>query len=393
MILTYKYRLLPSKRQHRALEAILESQRQLYNAALEERIDCYRKTGKGRSYIDQCKSLTVCRRDLAEMGILPVYLQRWTLKRLDEAFTAFFRRVEGHTGKPGFPRFRGKGWLSSFGFASFSGIRFDGKRLRFKGLPSGLKVHLCRLLPKDADVRSCIFSRDHKGWNVCFQIEAAAPEKKPIASAVGIDLGLTAFAYQSDGIAISAPQFARRSEKKMRRRQRALARCQRGSNRRRKVRAQVAKLHRKIINQRTTWLHQQSARIANSYDFIAVEDLKVANMVKNGHLARSISDAAWSTFVSMLSYKAERAGATFVKIDPKLTSQECSGCGVIVRKGLADRVHSCPGCGLVMDRDHNAALNILRRAGHRPGAGNVIQVWDERWPGNIPEAPARGSKG
>ncbi len=393
MILTYRYRLLPSKRQHRALEAILESQRQLYNAALEERIDCYRKTGKGRWYIDQCKSLTICRCDLPEMGELPLNLQRWTLKRLDNAYTAFFRRVKSGGGKAGFPRFRSKGWWSSFGFAEFKGIRFDGKRLCFNGLPSGLKVHLCRPLPKDADIRSCVFSRDYKGWNVCFQIEIQAPRKKLIATAIGIDLGLIAFAYQSDGVAMPTPQFARRSEKKMRRFQRATSRCRRGSHNRVKAKKRVTVLHAKIANQRTTWLHQQSARIANSYDFIAVEDLKVANMLKNEHLARSISDAAWSTFVSMLSYKAERAGATFVKVDPRLTSQECSGCGVIVRKGLADRVHSCPCCGLVMDRDHNAAVNILRRAGNRPGAANVIQVWDERWPGNISEAPARGSKG
>ena len=137
---------------------------------------------------------------------------------------------------------------------------------------------------------------------------------------------------------------------------------------------------------------QQSARIVRKHDLIAAEDLKVANMLANKHLARSISDAAWATFTQMLAYKAERAGAHFVRVDPKMTSQACSGCGVIVRKGLADRVHSCPACGLVLDRDHNAALNILRRAGKGPGAGNVIQVWDERWPGNMPEAPARELK-
>ena len=392
MILTYKYRLLPSKRQHAALAAICEAQRQLYNGALEERIDCYRKTGKSRSYIDQCKALTQCRRELPEMAALPVTLQRWTLKRLDDAFAGFFRRLKVRHGNAGFPRFRGRGWWSSFGFAEFSGIRFDGKRLRFKGMPSGLKVHLCRPLPASADIRSCSFTRDHKGWNICFQIEIESPEKKAIAAAVGIDVGLTAFAYQSDGIAIPAPQFARRAEREMRRRQRVLARCRRGSRNRTKAKQRVARLHAKIASQRTTWLHQQSARIVNSYDFIAVEDLKVANMVRNGHLARSISDAAWSAFVNMLSYKAERAGATFVKVDPRMTSQVCCGCGAIVRKGLADRVHSCPECGLVLDRDNNAAINILRRAGNGPGAGNVIQVWDERWPGNMPEAPARELK-
>ncbi len=135
MILTYRYRLLPSKRQHAALTGLLDAQRALYNAALEERIDCYRKTGKGVSYIDQCKSLTLCRRALPEMGALPVNLQRWTLKRLDDAFQGFFRRVKARNGKAGFPRFRGRGWWDSFGFGEFSGIRFDGARLRFAGMP------------------------------------------------------------------------------------------------------------------------------------------------------------------------------------------------------------------------------------------------------------------
>jgi putative transposase len=135
VILTYGYRLLPLKSQHRALESICAAQRELYNAALEERIDCYRKTGKTRTYIDQCKALTRCRREVPERGALPVTLQRWTLKRLDDAFQGFFRRLRARSGKAGFPRFRGKGRWEAFGFSEFHGIRFDGKRLRFAGMP------------------------------------------------------------------------------------------------------------------------------------------------------------------------------------------------------------------------------------------------------------------
>jgi putative transposase len=167
VILTYRYRLLPLKSQHRALERLCASQRELYNAALEERIDCYRKTGKTRTYIDQCKALTECRHELPDMGELPANLQRWTLKRLDDAFQGFFRRLKARNGKAGFPRFRGKGRWEAFGFAEFSGIRFDGKRLRFAGMPGGLKVHLHRELPEHANVRSCVFRRDGSGWFVC----------------------------------------------------------------------------------------------------------------------------------------------------------------------------------------------------------------------------------
>ena len=390
MFLTFKYPLSPSKRQHAALMAICESQRILYNAVLEERIDCYSKTGKGRSYIDQCKALAECRRDLPEMAALPSNLQRWTLKRLDDAYAGFFRRVKAG-GKAGFPRFRGKGWWSSFGFAEFSGIRWDGKRLRFRGMPSGLKVHLSRPLPPDADIRSCVFRRDGRRWSVCLQIEVAAAEKRVVDKAIGIDLGLNVFAYQSDGIVIANPRFSRRAERQMRVRQRALARCKRGSHNRLKAKERIARLHTKIVNQRTTWLHQQSARIARSYDLIAVEDLNVAGMIRHPTLARSIADASWSKFLGFIAYKAEKAGATMIRVNPKNTSQMCSGCGVIVPKSLAVRTHCCPHCGLVIDRDHNASLNILQ-AGIGLGERNVGRSWPKRARGNISEAPARELK-
>ena len=371
MILTYRYRLLPLKSQHRALEQLLRAQCELYNAALEERIDCYRKNGKTRTCIDQCKALTQCRRELPEMGELPLNVQRWTLRRLEDAFQGFFRRVKAHKGKAGFPRFRGAGRWEAFGFAEFSGIRFDGKRLRFAGMPGGLKLHLHRPLPDQADIRSCVFRRDGNGWHVGLQIAVTAGKKRSVTSAVGVDLGLKVFAYCSDNVVIPNPRIARRAEKELRCRQRALARCKRGSNRRRKTRAGVAKLHHKIVDTRNTWLHQQSAALVKRADLIAVEDLKVANMVRHPTLARSISDASWSRFVSMLDYKAEKAGGHLIRVDPRNTSQKCSGCGELVSKSLAVRTHACPSCGLVIDRDHNASLNILR-AGIGAGALNVI---------------------
>lgn len=360
MILTYRYRLLPSKRQHAALRGLLDAQRALYNAALEERIDCYRKTGKGVSYIDQCKSLTLCRRALPEMAALPVKLQRWTLKRLDDAFAGFFRRVRARQGKVGFPRFRGRGWWDSFGFGEFSGIRFAGKRLRFAGMPSGLKLHLHRALPDRADIRSCVFRRDGRGWHVSLQIAVDAAEKRTVAKMVGVDLGLKVFAYCSDGVILPNPRIARKAERAQRVAQRALARCKRGSNRRRKVKTRLARLHRKIANTRSTWLHQQSAALVNRADLIAVEDLNIRNMIRHPTLARSIADASWSKFLDMLRYKAARAGAHLIHVDPRNTSQRCSGCSELVPKSLAVRTHSCPHCGLVIDRDWNASLNILR---------------------------------
>jgi putative transposase len=371
VILTYRYRLLPLKSQHRALERLCAAQRELYNAALEERIDCYRKTGTSRTYIDQCKALTECRRELPEMAAVPANLQRWTLKRMDDAFQGFFRRIKARSGKAGFPRFRGQGRWQAFGFNEFSGIQFEGRRLRFAGMPGGLKLHLHRPLPDDADIRSCAFRRDGRAWHVSLQIAVAQEPKRSVASAVGVDLGLKVFAYCSDNVIIPNPHIAQRAEHELRRRQRALSRCQRGSHRRHKVRGQMAKLHRKIADTRSSWLNQKSAELIKRADLIAVEDLKVSNMVRHPTLARSISDASWSRFVSMLDYKAEKAGGHLIRVDPRNTSQKCSGCGELVPKLLAVRTHACPSCGLKIDRDHNASLNILR-AGIGAGALNVI---------------------
>jgi putative transposase len=218
---------------------------------------------------------------------------------------------------------------------------------------------------------------------VTFQVAIDAADSRPIESAVGVDLGLKVFAYQSDGVIVPNPNIARRVERKMRERQRALARCKRGSNRRHKIKAAVSRLHTKITNARTTWLHQQSARMVRDYDLIVAEDLNVSGMLRNPTLARSISDASWSTFLGMVAYKAEKAGGTFKIVNPRNTSQNCSGCGQLVPKRLAARTHECPSCGLVIDRDHNAALNILR-AVVGPGQRNVAHQ-SVRAAGNLKE--------
>jgi putative transposase len=141
MILSIRFRALPTKGQHRALETILEAQRDLYNAALQERIDAFHKAGITRTYFDQTKALTEWRRDDPEAARLPANLQRETLKRLDVAYSQFLRRARRGE-SPGMPRFRGKGRFNGFGFRQFSGIMWDGRRLRFKGLAGGLRVHV-----------------------------------------------------------------------------------------------------------------------------------------------------------------------------------------------------------------------------------------------------------
>ena len=377
--LNYKYRLLPNKRQYAALAEICESQRQLYNAALQERIDCYGKTGRGRSYIDQAKALTLCRRDIPEMAAIPANIQRGTLKRLEAAFAGFFSRVR-RGDKPGFPRFRGKHWFRSFEFAEFSGITFDGKRLRFRTMPGGLRVHLHRALPS-GPILGAKIGRDQKGWSICFQVRTQVPGKCSVARVAGIDLGLKSLAHLSDGTIIPNPRVAQRAQTKMRRRQRALARCKRGSRRRTKERQRFTSAHSRILNARRTYLHQQSAFLVKRYDLIAMENLNV-NGLAASMLAKAVHDASWSIFVDMIAYKAERAGKYLIKVDARHTTQACSSCGAIVPKTLAVRTHDCPHCGTVLDRDKNAARNVLRKGVLALEALNVAQ-WSERAPGNI----------
>jgi putative transposase len=381
MILTYEYRLVPSKAQHRALEALLESQRVLYNAALEERIGAYRR-GVSLTYIDQFKGLTEWRRTDPEAASVPANLQRATLRRLDEAYAAFFRRVREKAGKAGFPRFRGKGWWHSFGFAEFSGIRFDGARLRFKGMPGALRVHMHRPLPANLRIRRCTFRRDPKGWKVGFAVDVPAAAQRNGKRCVGVDLGIAALATLSDGSSIPNLRAARRAERRIRVAQRSFTRKNARSKGRDKARSVLARHHAAVVRARMNHLHQASARLVRDYDVIAVENLNIQGLAR-GVLAREFHDASWAKFLSMLRYKAERAGARIIEVDARNSSQDCSGCGHRVPKALDERWHKCPRCGLSMDRDINAARNVLHRAGVGPGLPNVAGCGGKRAGGNL----------
>jgi putative transposase len=369
MIMTYQYRLVPSRKQHRALEELSESQRQLYNAALEERIGAYRH-GVTLTYIDQTKHLAEWRQSDAEAASVPSNLQRATLKRLDAAYKRFYQRVKKKAGKAGFPRFRGKGWWDSFGFREFSGITFDGKRVHFKGMPGGLRVHVHRPMPKDASIRCCTFRRHSNGWKIGFVVDVPVAIIRDGERSVGVDLGISTFAALSDGGFIPSLKAARRAQRRMRVAQRSLGRKKRGSKSRHKARIKVAHCHKAVARARSNHLHQASARLMRDYDTIALEALNVLGLARSV-LAREVHDASWGRFLSIVRYKAVRAGVRVIEVDPRSSSQECSGCGITVPKTLGERWHDCPHCGLSLDRDLNAARNILGRAGVGPCLPNV----------------------
>jgi putative transposase len=308
-----------------------------------------------------------------------------TLKRLDEAYKAFFRRVKSG-GKPGFPRFRGKGWFDSFGFREFRGISMQSGRLRFKGMPGALRVHLHRPMSVEAVIKSCTFRRDVKGWMVGLDVEVPMLALREAERAVGVDLGITTFAALSDGAVIPSLRAARLAERSLRIARRTLARKKRGSKGRGKARMDVRRCHAATVRRRANHLHQASARLVRDYDVIAIEALQVKGLAR-GNLAKDVHDASWARFILMLRYKAARAGARLIEVDPRNTSQDCSGCGVKVPKELGERNHECPHCGLTIDRDLNAARNILYRAGVGPGLRNVAGC-GMRAGGNLSEPTA-----
>lgn len=364
-MLTYKARLLPSRGQHDKLRAALDHTRDLYNSALEERIDCYRKTGKGISFFDQTKGLTELRADPAWV-IYSVAMQRWPLKQVDLAFAAFFRRLKARDGKAGFPRFRGREWFKTFGFADHGGWVVNGARLRVKGIGS-IRLHLHRALPSLPI--ACKIKREGRNWYALLTVETACATGH-IGPAVGIDMGITTMAALSTGEMIANARPSRRAEREMRRRQRQLARCKRGSNRRRKVKERLASLHGKIARTRETHLHQVSASLVSRFSVVAIEKLNVKGLA-GGMLAREVHDVAWGRFIGMLRYKVAKTGSHLIEVDPRFTSQTCPDCGIIKRKELSERTHQCP-CGCVLDRDIAAAKVILLRAGNRPGQRNAL---------------------
>ena len=391
MILTYRFKLMPTKAQHAALNEICESQRLLYNADLEHRRRSYeaaRERGlkpEQISYASRCRDLADIRGDLdGWFGAMPSNLSRWTLKRCNLAFAAFFKRAKAKAGRAGYPRFRSKERWTSFGFTEFSGIMFDAmtSRLTFKGLPGTLRVHFHRSIPEGAKFLGCVFRKEGRHWFVSIQMRAhkaafGGSTHHASQEAIGIDMGVLRTATLSNGETVANPKVLKRHAKEIRRRQRALARCKRGSKRRQKVKARLASAYADVANARSTYAHQQTASITRRYALIAVEDLKLKNMTASARgtierpgvhvqqkagLNRAMLDVAPGKFVELLTYKAERAGGQVIKVDPRGTSIMCSSCGTAVPKELRVRMHACPACGLTLDRDVNAAINILNRA-------------------------------
>ncbi len=352
----FQYRAYLNKKTQANCLQWLNLCRFLYNSALEQRITAY-KHGVNISKYSQSKELPETKKQLPEFKQVGSQCLQDVIERLDKAYQAFFRRIKLGE-KPGFPRFKGKHRYNSFTLKQH-GWKLEGKHLIIKNI-GRFKLRLHR--PIEGNIKTVTVKRTPTGkWFVAFSCNGV-PERKlsKTNKAVGIDVGLKHFLTDSDGHVVESKQHFRKSEKLLRRRQRKLSRRKRGSKRRNKARKLVAQIHEKISNQRKDFLHKTANYYIQRYDTICIENLSIKNMVRSRYLAKSISDSGWGIFFGFLSYKAEEAGRIIIKVDPSYTSQKCSGCGKIVKKSLSTRTHCCTHCGLILDRDYNAALNILR---------------------------------
>ncbi len=351
MLRTFQYRLRPNRAQVSVLERILADNCDLYNAALQERRDAWRMQKRFITLRMQQKQLTELRNEQLEFTQVACDIQRDALRRVDRAFKAFFRRCTSGQ-KPGFPRFRARQRYDSFGF----GVpRISGRLLVVPSL-GGIRARGGRWTTGRA--KFCTIRRDDKRWTASVVCDIGpAPEKRTVINAVGIDVGLTTLATLSDGKAIENPRWVRHYEKRIAEAGRRLSSKGKGSINRQRARQALRRIHRRAANARTNYLHHVSKQLVADYDLIAHEDLRVSNMARS-NLAKGILDAAWGQLIGQLRYKAESAGVWVVPVNPRGTTIRCSGCGADVPKTLADRQHIC-GCGVSLNRDHNAALNIL----------------------------------
>ncbi len=367
----FKYRLYPTKPQARDLERTLSLSRQLYNAALQERREAYKKAGKTVGFYQQKRYLPQIRAELPEYkGVHSQVLQN-VIERVDKAFQGFFRRVKAKGGKAGYPRFKGKGRYDSFTFpqAGVTGVKLqkDSKRVYIYGIGS-VKIKLHR--PLEGKIKTATVKREGDHWYIVFVCEV---EPKPLPEsheAIGIDLGTNPhFLVTSDGEMVEAPRHYQRTQAKLADAQRKLSRKKRGSHRYKKAKRQLAKLHQKIANQRKDFHHKLARKLVNRYGTIVHEDLNIHGLARS-RIAKGVQDAGWAQFLRILAHKAAEAGRRVLGVDPRHTSQDCPICGYREKRPLWVREFTCSFCGTPLHRDVAAAINILARAWTEPlGAG------------------------
>ena len=353
----YKFRFYPNPEQIEQLAQTFGCSRFVYNHMLRLRTDAWYERQERIGYHETSALLTALKKQpeyewLKEVSSVPV---QQSLQHLQNAFTNFFAK------RAAYPSFKSKHGKQSATYVA-SAFKWTDNTLTLAKMKEPLAIRFSRTIPKAAKVTTVTVSKDTAGRYfvsmLCDDAVATLPEA---TGQIGIDLGLTHFAVLSTGEKIAAPNVFRKNEKKLAKLQRRLAKKQKGSKNRAKAKLKVARIHAKIADTRRDFTHKLSTRLIRENQTIATETLAVKNMLKNGNLAKSISDAGWSDFIRQLEYKAKWYGRTLVGIDKWYpSSKRCSACGFVVSKmPLSVREWTCPECGAVHDRDINAACNIL----------------------------------
>ena len=353
----YRFRFYPTSEQEMILAKTFGCARFAYNYMLRLRTDAWMQRQERIGYHETSAALTALKKQpeyawLNEVSSVPV---QQALRHLQTAFNNFFAK------RARYPQFKRKDGPQAAEYTT-SAFKWDGRSLKLAKMSEPLAVRWSRQIPKAAKVTTVTVSKDSAGrYFVSLLCDDVVAKKPAVDCKIGVDLGLTHFAILSTGEKIAAPNTFRKNEAKLAKLQRRLAKKTKGSNRRRKAKLKVAKLHAKIADSRRDFLHKLSTRLINENQVIAVESLSVSNMQKNRCLSKSIADASWSEFLRQLEYKAKWYGRELVGIDKWYpSSKRCSDCGYTMPKmPLNVRQWTCPECGSIHDRDVNAARNVL----------------------------------
>ncbi len=369
-----KYRLHPTKAQETLLRQTLAICCDVYNSMVHWRKHDFEEYGKSPSYYDQKKSLSVWKQDHPELCKPNAQMLQNVAHRVQLAFAAFFRRckdyddhkAEGQIGRerkaPGYPRLKGIGQYNSLTYTGDRCYKVKDNRIWVSKI-GDVKAVVHRLLPGKA--KTCTVWVQAGKWFACVTCEVEAQPLAPSDKKVGIDVGLQHFAATNEGEFVPNPRFFRKDEKALAKAQRKADKLKAARTREhkvslRKARRVVSRIHERIRNRRHDFVHQTSRKFINHYGLIVVEALNIKGMIKNHSLSKSISDAAWSMFRTVLTLKAESAARVVMAVDPAYTSQDCSECGHRAPKDLSVREHKYSHCGFELQRDVNAARNILK---------------------------------